>query len=83
MNQTDIGFRFFKQHWGKGYATEAGKACIEYGFSTLNLPKIVGRVMKDNVASIRVLEKLGMTFVREMEFELHDGCLYKILSPKQ
>jgi RimJ/RimL family protein N-acetyltransferase len=80
MAQTDLGFRFFKQHWNNGYATEAGKACIEYAFNTLKLPNLVGRVMKGNKASIRVLEKCGMTFVTEMEFELHDGYLYEIVN---
>ena len=81
MYQTDLGFRFFKQHWNKGYATEAGEACVQYGFQKLNLERIVGRVMKDNMASIRVLEKCGMTFVREMEFERHSGYLYEIKNP--
>jgi RimJ/RimL family protein N-acetyltransferase len=79
MAQTDLGFRLFRKNWGKGYATEAGLACIRYGFNQLHLTRIVGRVMKGNKASIRVLEKCGMTFVKEMEFEAHPGCLYEIL----
>jgi ribosomal-protein-alanine N-acetyltransferase len=79
MNQTDLGFRFFKSHWGKGYATEAGKACLDYGFKKLSLERIVGRAMLLNSQSIKVLEKCGMRFVKEMEFELHAGALYEIL----
>ena len=79
MNQTDLGFRFYKQFWNKGYATEAGLACIHYAFNKLGLTRIVGNVMKENRASIRVLEKCGMTFVREMEFERHDGYEYEII----
>lgn len=58
----DIGFRFFQEVWGRGYATEAAKACLDYGFQKLQLPSIVGRAAKANVASIRVLEKLGMKY---------------------
>lgn len=78
IDEVDIGFRFFKKHWNKGYATESAKACIEYGFENLNLKTIVGRAMEANVASIKVLEKLGMTFVGKFEFHLHDGVLYQI-----
>src|SRR5690606_29794351 len=76
--ETDIGFRFFEKHWNYGFATESAKACLEYGFNELNLNEIVGRAIKDNLASIKVLEKIGMKFIKEMEFELHPGVLYRI-----
>jgi len=57
----DLGFRFFRNEWGKGYATEAAKSCLEYGFLHLNLDKIIGRADVRNHASIRVLEKIGMS----------------------
>lgn len=58
----DLGYRFFRSAWGKGYATEAAQSCIDFGFSTLEMPRITGRVMPENAASCRVLEKVGMTF---------------------
>lgn len=76
--ETDIGFRFFEEYWNKGYATESAKACLNYGFNELGLDEIVGRAMKENIASIKVLEKIGLKFIREMEFELHPGVLYRI-----
>jgi len=63
---TDIGYRFFRKHWGKGYATESAKASLEYGFVNLKLDEIVGRAFKENTASIKVLEKIGMQFDREI-----------------
>lgn len=78
VDEVDIGFRFFKKHWNKGFATESAKACLDYGFEKLNLKTIVGRAMEANTASIKVLEKIGMTFVGKFEFHLHDGVLYKI-----
>ena len=56
----DLGFRFFQDQWGKGYATEASKLSLEYGFQNLGLEHIVGRADIRNGASIRVLEKVGM-----------------------
>lgn len=56
----EIGWRLSKEHWGQGYATEAAKGCLEYGFQTLNLKKIVSFAVKDNVSSIKVMERIGM-----------------------
>jgi len=61
-DETDIGFRLMREHWNKGYATEAARACLAYGFEHLQLKKIVGRAMCDNHVSIHILEKIGMTF---------------------
>lgn len=72
--EVDLGYRFFRRHWGQGYATEAGAACLQYGFDSLGLERIVGRVMPDNTASVRVLEKLGMRRVG-LEMEGNDGFI--------
>lgn len=66
-DETDIGFRFMREHWNKGYATEAARVCLTYGFEHLHLKKIVGRAMCDNHASIHVLKKIGMTFEHYFE----------------
>ncbi|GAA0720207.1 GNAT family N-acetyltransferase [Aquimarina litoralis] len=58
----DLGFRFYKDQWNKGYATEAAKATLTYGFHELQLHEIIGRATQENSASIRVLEKIGMKF---------------------
>jgi [ribosomal protein S5]-alanine N-acetyltransferase len=60
----EVGYHFARAAWGRGYATEAAGACLRYGFERLALPRILGVVDPDNVASQRVLEKLGMTFKR-------------------
>jgi [ribosomal protein S5]-alanine N-acetyltransferase len=78
LDEVDLGFRFFRKYWNRGYATETAKACIEYGFNVLKLEKIVGRAMEANVGSVKVLEKIGMEFVGRFDFELHPGVLYKI-----
>lgn len=78
LDETDIGFRFFEKHWNKGFATESAKACLNYGFEKLHLKFIVGRAMKENTASIKVLEKIGMSYEKEFSFDLHEGLIYRI-----
>ncbi|WP_437874814.1 GNAT family N-acetyltransferase [Sorangium sp. So ce513] len=57
--RADLGYRFFREHWGNGYASEAGAACVRYAFEELGLPGLVAHAMLENAASVRVLEKLG------------------------
>jgi RimJ/RimL family protein N-acetyltransferase len=56
----EVAYHFRKASWGRGYATEAAKACLDYGFTTAGLARIVGLVDPENTASSRVLEKCGM-----------------------
>jgi len=56
----EIGWRLARDHWGKGYATEAARASLAYGFDTLGLPEIVAMVVPANQRSIAVCERLGM-----------------------
>ncbi|MCZ4409065.1 GNAT family N-acetyltransferase [Cryomorphaceae bacterium 1068] len=75
-NQVDLGFRFFEEYWGKGYATEAARACLKVGFERFNLEEIIGRANKENTASIRVLEKIGMHFWKVAEAHGIDCAFY-------
>lgn len=61
FDEVDIGFRFLPSTWGQGFATEASAACLTFGFRELGLKRIVAFVMPENAASIRVLQKTGMT----------------------
>ena len=78
LDEVDLGFRLMKPYWGKGYATEAGAACLAYGFKKYDLKMIVGRAMAANKASIRVLEKLGMSYWKTFDFDGAPGCYYRI-----
>jgi ribosomal-protein-alanine N-acetyltransferase len=59
LGEVDLGYRFFKEHWGRGLATEACRPIVEYGFGRLQLSRIIGLVAPEHRASARVLEKLG------------------------
>ncbi len=80
----DLGYRLMPEKRGFGYATEAALATIHYGFGTLNLPEIIGRALKENIASIRVLEKCGMEFWKESTACSHveePTVYYRIFKP--
>ncbi len=62
FDEIDLGYRFTPEHWGKGFATEASLAILNYGFNKLELKRIIAIAMKDNKASINVMEKCGMEF---------------------
>jgi len=67
VNYYDLGYRFIKKYWGKGYATECAKASLDYGFAQLKADEIFAMTDAGNDASRRVLEKAGFT---------QDGTLY-------
>jgi RimJ/RimL family protein N-acetyltransferase len=56
-----LGYGIAREHWGKGLATEAARAAVAYAFGTLLLAKVWARVDPRNVASLRVLEKVGFS----------------------
>jgi ribosomal-protein-alanine N-acetyltransferase len=64
----DIRYSIVKNQWGKGYAKEAAKKCIEHGFMELNLNVIYGAAVPENTPSIMVLEKLGMKRITHVNF---------------
>lgn len=67
MGLPDIGYRMLPEYWGRGLATEAARATLEYARTELGLGRIVGLAVVENVASNRVLEKIGMRIVATFE----------------
>ncbi|MEN8928108.1 MAG: GNAT family N-acetyltransferase [Flavobacteriales bacterium] len=77
--KVDIGYRFYQKEWGKGYATEAARACLEYGFELLELEEILGNSAIENKKSIRVFDKLGMKFIENKTCDgIEDAVRYRI-----
>jgi RimJ/RimL family protein N-acetyltransferase len=62
LDLTDVGCAFLPAYWRQGIAYEAAAAVMDYGRSTLGVEKIVGLTSKENLASIGLLEKFGMSF---------------------
>jgi len=57
----EVGWLLARPWWGRGLATEAGAAAIEWGFGGLGLDRLISIIYPDNTASLRVADKLGMT----------------------
>jgi [ribosomal protein S5]-alanine N-acetyltransferase len=84
-HEADIGYELAPAHWGHGYATEAARAIVAFGFTELRLHRISAWCVADNTASAHVLEKVGMWLegrLRENEYfkdRWWDTLLYAIL----
>jgi RimJ/RimL family protein N-acetyltransferase len=84
--QGDLGYDLSPEHWGQGYATEAARAAIQFGFAELRLHRIWSWCIAENHRSVRVLEKLGLRqegLLRENEYfkgRWWDTRLYAILN---
>jgi len=63
----DLGFAFLPKYEGNGIATEAGKAVVKYAAESLQIVELAGITKPDNLASIRVLEKVGMQFKQPIQ----------------
>lgn len=79
----DFGYRLREEFWGKGYATEAGKAWIDYGLNEMKLPVINAFVAAGNAASRRVLEKCGLRHTENFVYDGGPECWYEIRRPEQ
>ncbi|MFQ6602058.1 GNAT family N-acetyltransferase [Flavobacterium sp. C3NV] len=77
----EIGYRFIEKHWGKGYATEAGKAFVDYAFNTMKVDALYAYADKGNENSRRILEKLGLQYVNSFEYEEELEVWYELKNP--
>jgi len=66
LDEVELGYRLRRDAWGKGYATEAARALLDKGFSELGLRVVWGETMAVNLASQKVMEKVGMSVVEEI-----------------
>lgn len=74
----EIGYRFARDVWGKGYATEAAIACRNYGFETLGMDRLVSVIEAENKASIAVAHKTGLCFLHETQFHGIPVRIYEV-----
>lgn len=78
VDEREIGYRLDPKFWGRGLATEAALKTLQYGFEQLKFPYILGIVERKNVASVRVLKKLGMKYNRETVFHADKMDIYQV-----
>lgn len=80
QSEITLGYRLARRYWGQGYASEAVAATINYGFNTLGLKRLVATIDPHNMASVRVAEKVGMVYEKDVMFEgyTHPDRVYVI-----
>lgn len=79
----DLGFRFLRDHWNQGLATEAGKVCLLLGFKEFDINEITGRAAIKNEFSGRALQKIGMTPKPELKIHHGQTTLHYSISQKE
>jgi len=78
IGEIDVGYWLRPEYWGRGLATEAAAACLRYGFEHLQMQYIIAFVDPENVASVHVLEKIGMSRVGPTEYRDSKFLKYEI-----
>ena len=74
----ELGWTLGRAAWGKGYATEAAKRCLEYAFHEMDREHVISLIDPENVASIKVAERIGETLEGEAEVMGHRLLVYGI-----
>lgn len=64
FGETEVGWVLHPGFWGRGFAVEAARACLDWGFGNLDVPYITAMILPENIRSLRVAERLGMTPLR-------------------
>lgn len=79
--EIEIGYLFVREHWGQGLATEAARACRDWGFRGPGFARLVSLIDPENLASRRVAEKVGMKMERTVRKWGKTVCVYTIENP--
>jgi RimJ/RimL family protein N-acetyltransferase len=74
----EISYRMRRDCWGAGLATEAARACRDYGFNKAGLRRLISIIESENAASIRVAEKMGMTLEKRASFHKIPVLIYSV-----
>lgn len=77
----EVGWRLAPEHWGKGYATEAGKEALRYALEEQALPRVVSFTSRPNTRSQRVMQHIGMTREPSLDFMHPDVPAGHVLQP--
>ncbi len=78
VGKAELGYVFARAAWGRGIATEAARACLQYGFERLGWNAIGAGALRENAASLRVLEKLGMRPAPNDYFDSNGGAWFQL-----
>jgi [ribosomal protein S5]-alanine N-acetyltransferase len=80
-NFYDLGYRFIRDCWGLGYATETAIAGRDYAFNHMNIPELFGMADTENTGSRKVLEKTGLKYIETFVFDGAPHAWYRMENP--
>lgn len=77
VDELEMGYGFLPAFWGKGLATEIGRECARLAFDEVGAPSVVALSKDTNTGSLRVLEKLGLAYERDVQLEGVTSMLFR------
>jgi ribosomal-protein-alanine N-acetyltransferase len=77
-DETELGWLLVREHWGRGYATEAALALRDWAFEERGLRRLISLISHENVRSLRVAERIGERYERDIEIDGKPGRLYAV-----
>ena len=80
--EIEVGYSIIRNHWGKGIGTEAARGWLNYGFTVASLERIVAVALEENIASRRIMEKLGMRY-EKTEVHYDEPCAFYAISKEE
>jgi ribosomal-protein-alanine N-acetyltransferase len=81
IGEIELGYLFARGSWGKGYASEAAQACLNYGFEQLGFSKVVALTNPHHTASQKVVEKIGLISKGVKNLDGKNNMIYEITNP--
>jgi ribosomal-protein-alanine N-acetyltransferase len=75
LQEVEVGFRFLRDSWGKGYATESASVLMRESIREFGLRRVIGLTDAQNTASVHALKKLGLSYERQIRGERYPGLL--------
>jgi RimJ/RimL family protein N-acetyltransferase len=74
--ELEVGYHFLPRFWGRGYASEAARGCMDYARETLGRPRVISMIRPENLASRRVAERNGLRIEREVDWRGYQHLIY-------
>lgn len=78
LDEVDIGYRLIPKFWRQGYAYESVLPCMEFGYNELKLDRLVALANPENIASISLMKKLGLTYEKNVFIYDEDAVYYAL-----
>ncbi len=79
IEELEVGYHFNRKYWGRGFGTEAARACMDYAFERLGRRRIISMIRPENASSRRVAERNGLRIEKEVFWRGYQHYVYALL----